>query len=39
MVGIYCSSGGIYYEVVRQSCMRIEISVASVSAKLSFMQA
>ena len=36
MVGISRSYREISYEVVMQSCMRMEMSVASVSAKLSF---
>ena len=36
MVGISRCCGEIYYEDARQSCMRMEMSVASASAKLSF---
>ena len=36
MVGISRSSREICYEVVRQSYMRMDMSVASVSVKLSF---
>jgi len=36
MVGISRSSGGITYEVTMQSYIRMEMSIASVSVKLSF---
>ena len=38
MVGISRASGEISYEVTMQSCMRMEMSVASASVKLSFSQ-
>ena len=36
MVGISRSYGEIYYEDARQSCMQMDMSVASMSMKLSF---